>query len=75
MIELECCAHSVSVDYEYVCSVLNIFNLPRPRQSGHNLADDGFEFIFLTGNCCISIHISLELAPRGLIVNIPAWLR
>ena len=52
-----------------ICSSSNIF---RSRQNGRHFADDTFKFIFLNGNVCISIEISLNSVPKGPIKNIPA---
>ena len=61
-----------------VC-LINIINTLRPRQNGHNVADDIFKHIFLNENCFILFQISL--VPRGPISNDPtlgqimAWHR
>ena len=41
-----------------------------PRQKGWNFADDIFKWIYLNENLNISIHISLEIIPKGPINNI-----
>ena len=53
----------------------------KPRQNGRNFADDTFKRIFLNGNVCISIEMSLKFVPRCPINNIQvlfqimAWCR
>ena len=51
------------------------FNTLRPRQNGRHFPDDIFKWIFLNENVWISIKISLEFVPRGLINNIPALVQ
>ena len=51
------------------------FNTLRPRQNGHNFADDTFKRIFMNENVKISINISLNFVPNGLINNIPALVQ
>ena len=56
-------------------------NTLRPRQNGHNFADDTFKHIFLNQNVRISIKISLKFVPKSPInyiaalVLIMAWRR
>ena len=45
----------------------------RPRQDGRQLPDDIFKCIFFNEN--ISISISLECVPSGMIKNIPALVQ
>ena len=56
-------------------------NTLRPWQNGRRYPDDIFKRIFLKGNKCIPINISLKFFPKGQINNIPslakimAWRR
>ena len=56
-------------------------NSMRLRQYGHNFADNISKFIFVYGNWCILIQISLKVVPMSLIYNqtalfkIMAWRR
>ena len=47
----------------------------RPRQNGCHFADDTFKRIFMNENARISINISLNFVPKGLINNIPALVQ
>ena len=49
-----------------------LLNTLRPRQNGHNFADNIFKCIFLNENVRIPIIISLKFVPEGHINNIPA---
>ena len=51
-----------------------IFNTLRLRQNCRHIPDVTFKWIFLNGNVCISIKISLKSVPEGLINNIPAMV-
>ena len=59
----------------------HLYNTLRPRQNGRLLADDILEPIFLNENTWIFINISLNVALKGQINNIPtlvqimAWRR
>ena len=59
----------------------SVFNTLRPRQNGRHFTDYVFKCIFLNENVWISLRISLEFVPKGLINNIPplvqimAWCR
>ena len=53
----------------------DIFNTLRPRQNGHNFADDIFKCIFLNENVWIPIKISMKFVPEGPVNNIPASFR
>ena len=55
----------------YVLSV-QLTNTLRPRQNGGHFPDDILKWIFLNENVLISIKISLNFVPEGLIYNIPA---
>ena len=46
-------------------------NTLRLRQNGRLFPDDIFKWVFLNGNVCISIKISLKFVPKGLIYNLP----
>ena len=50
-------------------------NTLRPRQNGRHFADDTFKRIFINENVRISINISLNYVPKGLINNIPALVQ
>ena len=58
-----------------------LLNTLRPRQNGRHFANDIFKCIFLNENVRISINISLNFVPKGLINNTPtlvqimAWRR
>ena len=45
-------------------------NTLRPRQDGHNVADNIFNCIFLNENALISHNISLKFVPKAPINNI-----
>ena len=47
----------------------NRWNTLRRRQNGRLFADDNFKCIFLNGNVCISIKVSLKFVPNGPIDN------
>ena len=51
---------------------MSSFNTLRPRQNSRLFANDIFKRIFLNENNRISIKISLNFVPKGLINNIPA---
>ena len=51
------------------------FNTLRPIQNGRLFPDDIFKWVFLNGNICISIKISLKFVPKGPIDNIPALVQ
>ena len=46
-------------------------NILRPRQNGHDFADDTFKRIFVNDTVRILIGISLKFVPKGPIENIP----
>ena len=50
-------------------------NSLRPRQNGRHFPDDIFKCIFLFGNVCIWIMISLKFIPKVRINNIPALVQ
>ena len=50
-------------------------NTSRPRQNDRHFADGIFKCIFLNENVRISMTISLEFVPKGLINNNPAMVR
>ena len=52
-----------------------LLNTLRPRQNGRHFPDDIFKWIFLNENVWISINISLNFVPRGLINNIPTLVQ
>ena len=52
-----------------------MFNTLRPRQDGHNFADDIFTCIFFNENCCILIKFSLKYVRKGPIDNNPALVQ
>ena len=52
-----------------------LVNTLRPRQIRRHFADDSFKCIFLNENVLISIKISLNCIPKGLINNIPALVQ
>ena len=52
--------------------IFSDLNTLRPRQNGRLFADDTFKRIFLNENIRISIKISLNFVPKGLINNISA---
>ena len=45
------------------------------RQNRRNVEDNIFKRIFLNGNCCVFIEISLRFVPKGPINNIPAFVQ
>ena len=47
-------------------------SISRPKQDGRHFADDIFKCILLNENIWIPINISLKIAPKGQINNIPA---
>ena len=49
-----------------------LINTLRPRQNGHNFADDIFKFLFLNENFRVWNKISLKYVPWGLIDNMTA---
>ena len=51
------------------------FNMLRPRQNGHHVADDLFKCIFLNENVSMLLKISLKFVPKGPINNIPALVQ
>ena len=60
---------AVSVSYQL------FFNTLRPRRNEQHFADDIFKRIFFNENVWISIKISLNFVPKGLINNIPAMVQ
>ena len=50
-------------------------NSSPPGQNGCHFTDDIFKCIFMNNNVWISIRISLEFVPKGLINNIPALVQ
>ena len=52
-----------------------VLNTLRPRQNGHDFADDIFKWVFLNENVWIAIKISLNFVPKGQINNIPALVQ
>ena len=50
-------------------------NTLRPRQIGHQLADDMFKYFFLNENASFSIKVSLMVLPEGPIDNNPAFVQ
>ena len=58
-----------------ICKTKTIFNTLRPRQNGRYFADDIFKCIFLNGNACISLKISLKFVPKVRIDNIQALVQ
>ena len=61
----------------FVCAVLHSFNVNilRPSQNGRHFADDTFKRIFMNENVRLSINISLQFVPKGLIYNIPSLVQ
>ena len=55
--------------------MLTCVNTLRPSQNGHRFADDTFKRIFVNENVGVSIIISLNFVPEGLINNIPALVQ
>ena len=49
-------------------------NTLRPKQNGHDFADDIFKCILLIENMWVSIKISPKFVPKGLIDNIQALI-
>ena len=47
----------------------------RPRQNGHDFAEDTFKHIFLNENVRITIQISLKFVPKGPINNVLALVQ
>ena len=66
--------HGISVMWLYVFPLLEV-KTSRPRQNGHQFADDIFKSIFLNENVWISIKISMKFVPTGPINNIPALVQ
>ena len=64
--------HSASAKQHRAKRVHETMNTLRPRQNGRHFADDLFKCIFLNENGWISIKISLNFVPNGLINNILA---
>ena len=56
-------------------SISWFINTFRQRQNGRHFADDTFKCIFFNENVGISIKISLNFVPKGLINNIPALVQ
>ena len=50
-------------------------NTLKPRQNGHDFADDIFKCIFLNENVLILMKCSLMFVPKGPINNIPALVQ
>ena len=50
----------------------NSLNTLRPRQNGRHFADDIFKCVFLNENIWTPLKISLKIAPKDPINNIPA---
>ena len=80
--------HQTNVLYEKTYHSLNILKLmtvldiagghvmsrPLPRRNRRHFADDIFKYMFLNENVLVSIEISLNFIPKGLINNIPALI-
>ena len=60
----------LQIPFEQIC--VAFFNTLRPRQNGHNFADDTFNRIRMNENVRISIEFSLKFVPKGPINIIPA---
>ena len=57
------------------CQPTNRINTLRPRQNGHQFADDILKCIFLNINVWIPIEISPKFVPKGTINNIPSLVQ
>ena len=61
--------------WRYKMPFTRSINTLRPRQNGHDFADDIFKCVFLNENVSISVTISLKYVLKGSIDKIPAWVQ
>ena len=60
---------------EYIIFYSDALNTLRPRQNGHRLAADIFNYIFFSEKVWISITISLNFVPNGPTNSMPALVQ